>query len=256
MSVFESYARYYDLLYRDKPYRDEARYIRDLVLKHVPSARSIVELGCGTGAHAEHLAAAGLTVHGCDLSGWMLDRANLRRASLPADVASRLHFTRGDVRDVRLGLRADAVVSLFHVMSYQTENADLRAAFETAREHLNHGGVFIFDVWYGPAVLTERPTTRVKVLEDEELKIVRTAEPVMHASRNVVDVNYRIVACEKKTARYSETVETHSMRYLFSPEIELLAAEGGFAVTDAHEWLSGRAPGFDTWGVCFVCRLI
>jgi predicted TPR repeat methyltransferase len=127
MSVFTSYARYYDLLYRDKPYREEADHVRRLILSHVPKAYTIVELGCGTGAHAEHLARAGMEVHGADLSEWMLERAAARRATLPDDVAQRLHFSHGDVRDVRLGVQGDAIISLFHVMSYQSENADLQA---------------------------------------------------------------------------------------------------------------------------------
>lgn len=254
MSVFTGYARYYDLLYRDKPYPKEADYVRGLALSHVPKARTVVDLGCGTGAHAEHLARAGMEVTGADVSDWMLERAAARRAALPDGVARRLHFSRGDVRDVRLGLRADVVISLFHVVSYQSENADLQAMFATAREHVQNGGVFIFDVWYGPAVLADRPVVRVKNLEDDEVKITRVAQPTLHPSRNLVDVHYRVIAFEKKTGRYSETEETHRMRYLFSPEVELLATQAGLRVIDAHEWMSRRVPGFDTWGVCFVCR--
>lgn len=254
MSVFTEYARYYDLLYRDKHYREEAEYVRRLVLSHVPDAHTIVELGCGTGAHAECLARAGMEMFGVDMSRWMLERAVARQAALPDDVAKRLHFSHGDVRDVRLSVRADAVISLFHVVSYQPGNADLHAMFITAREHLRSGGVFIFDVWYGPAVLSDRPVVRVKELEDEEIKITRIAQPTLYPGRNLVDVQYRIIAQEKKTGRCSETAETHRMRYLFSTEIEWLAEQSGFTVIDAHEWITGRAPGFDTWGVCFVCR--
>ena len=79
----------------------------------------------------------------------MLEMAEQKRSSLAPELAHRLRFTQGDLRTVRLGERADAVISLFHVMSYQTSNADLTAAFATAREHLAEGGVFIFDCWYG-----------------------------------------------------------------------------------------------------------
>jgi SAM-dependent methyltransferase len=254
MTVFAHYARYYDLLYRDKPYQEEADYTRTLILSHVPKARSIVELGCGTGAHAEHFARSGIKVHGIDLSEWMLERAVARCKTLPEEIAQRLHFSRGDARDIRVNERVDAVISLFHVMSYQPENSDLHAVFATAREHLRSGGVFIFDVWYGPAVLTDRPTMRVKELEDDQIKITRIAQPVLHPSRNLVDVHYRISAHDKESGKYSEVMETHRMRYLFSPEIELLAMQSGFTVIDAHEWMTGRPPGFDTWSVCFICR--
>lgn len=254
MSVFGSYARYYDLLYRDKPYREEADYVLGLISSLVPDARTIVELGCGTGAHAEHLARAGMNVDGVDLSEWMLERAASRRAGLPNDVAQRLRFSQGDARRIRLNVRADAVVSLFHVMSYQPENADLLAVLATAREHLRPGGIFIFDAWYGPAVLVDRPAVRIRELADDKVKITRIAQPTLYPERNLVDVHYRIVACEKETGHYAETTETHRMRYLFSPEVELFAAQSGFTVVATYEWMTERVPGFDTWSVCFVCR--
>ena len=51
-----------------------------------------------------------------------------------------------------------------------------------------------------------------------------------------------------------ELRETHHMRYLFRPELELLLAEAEMRVIEAAEWMTGRPAGFDTWGVCFVVR--
>jgi hypothetical protein len=65
----------------------------------------------------------------------------------------------------------DAVImsafTIFHVFSYQTTNGDLVAALTTAKEHLNPDGILIFDCWYGPAVLSNKPTIRVKTIEDD-----------------------------------------------------------------------------------------
>jgi hypothetical protein len=44
------------------------------------------------------------------------------------------------------------------------------------------------------------------------------------------------------------------MRYLFRPEVELLLRETGMTIVDASEWMTGRKPGFDTWGVCFMVQ--
>ena len=44
MSVFDGYARYYNLLYRDKDYAAEARHVHDIIQKHASGARSILEL--------------------------------------------------------------------------------------------------------------------------------------------------------------------------------------------------------------------
>ena len=56
-----------------------------------------------------------------------------------------------------IGQKFDAIVFLFHVMSYQVTNKMLNEVFSNVFKHLNDGGLFIFDFWYGPAVLTDPP---------------------------------------------------------------------------------------------------
>ena len=253
--VFSSYARYYDLLYRDKDYAAEAEYVASLIRKFHPSARSILELGSGTGIHAALLTKKGFTVHGVERSEEMINIARTNALS-SSQSQSKSTFSQGDIRTVRLNKSFDAVIALFHVMSYQTTNDDVQAAFETARQHLNPGGVFIFDVWYGPAVLTERPDVRIKRMADDQTEISRLAEPVLHPNENIVDVNYQVFVRDLTSQTVAELKETHSMRYFFKPEIEQFATQAAFQSQHAEEWLSGKEIGCDTWGACFVLSLI
>jgi SAM-dependent methyltransferase len=252
MAVFEQYARYYDLLYRDKNYRAEVDFILSLLATHSPGVNDIFEMGCGTGIHAQMLAEAGHRTHGIDLSPNMLVAANARRDLLASDLRSRLTFDCGDVRSYRMNRSFDVVLSLFHVFSYQTSNADLHAAFSTASAHLAPGGVLVFDYWYGPAVLTQRPETRVKRLQDGDLSILRIAESTMDDFRSVVQVDYETIVT---LAGIPETIrESHRMRYLFVPEIELLAQEHGFEPIAHQEWQSQAQPSTSSWAVCSVLR--
>lgn len=255
MTVFGNYAKYYDLLYKDKDYAKEVNYLSDLLLRFRPSAKSILELGCGTGKHAQLLAENGFSVSGVDMSLEMLAKAELRLADLPDDIAAKLNFSQGDVRTFRNDKKFNAVISLFHVASYQSTNKDLTDYFTTARAHLDQGGIFIFDCWYGPAVLTERPESRIKHLENEDIIVERKAEPVLFPNENRVDVNYDIIITDKKTNSSENIKETHPMRYLFKPEIEFFMEQTGFELISCEEWLTGTAPGFDTWGVCCVGRV-
>jgi SAM-dependent methyltransferase len=251
LSAFAGYARYYDLLYRHKNYAIEADHVAGLLRRYAPGARRILDIGCGTGAHARELAGAGYSVHGVDISAEMLERAHAMRASQPEDLAHRLSFSQGDVRSLRLGEKFDAVVSLFHVMSYQTSNQDLLSAFASARFHLTTGGVFIFDAWYGPAVLTDRPRVVTKKFWSDDLLLERLAEPVMDAERNVVEVRYTLKVSGGSSE--GETIrESHSMRYLFTPEVKLMLATNDLTLVDSREWMSDREPGFDSWNVCYI----
>lgn len=244
--VFDAYARYYDLLYVDKDYSGEAKYIASQIRKYAPHAKKILELGCGTGGHAEHLVRMGYTVHGVDLSESMLARAQERKAVLAPEIAARLSFGHGDARTVRTGDRYDVVISLFHVISYQSTNADLDATFETASIHLGRGGVFLFDFWYGPAVLTQKPEVRVKHLEDEKIKVTRIAEPVMHVNENVVDVNYTVFIEVKATGKVEQVRETHKMRYLFLPELDRYGSSA-FVERASFAWMSNAPLDAQSW---------
>jgi len=246
MSVFGTYSRYYNLLYQDKDYAGEAEYIRSLITRHCPQAQTVLDLGCGTGQHDHLLAQMGYDVTGIDRSEEMLNIANAQ-SSTPT-------FHQDDIRTVRLNTTFDVIISLFHVMSYQTTNADLAAAFATARAHLKPGGLFLFDCWYGPAVLTDRPSVRVKRLEDGVISVTRIAEPVMHENDNLVDVNYQVLVRDKSSGDVVELKESHQMRYLFRPELELLLAEAGLSLFESVEWLTDNKPGFTTWVVCFLVR--
>jgi SAM-dependent methyltransferase len=260
MTVFGNYARYYDLLYADKDYIGEAQFIDRLIQTNASGASTILELGCGTGNHAVLLAEAGYRVHGVDLSAEMLKCARERCDRVSPELAARLEFSQGDLRQVRLvgvasqneNRQFDVVISLFHVISYQTTNDDLLAAFETAKTHLKPGGIFIFDVWYGPAVLSDPPTVRVKRLENSEIQLTRIAEPLVYPNQNLVDVNYHVFLKDINSSIISELRETHTMRYLFKPEIELLLGNFKSTILDYGEWLTARKAGNDTWGVYFI----
>lgn len=259
MSVFGAYSQYYDLLYKDKDYAGEAAYVRSLIERHHPDARSVLDLGCGTGRHALLLAESGYRVTGIDRSPEMLNAANAQLASASPERAARLAssgaaptFLQGDVRTVRTDRKFDVVVSLFHVMSYQTGNDDLQAALRTVKEHLLPGGVVIFDCWYGPAVLTERATPRSRHLENEQIAVDREAEPVLRATENCVDVNYRVQITDKHSGAVQELRETHTMRYLFSPEVELLLAGAGLSLKHSAEFMTNKPLGLDTWTAVFI----
>lgn len=251
MKHFAAYSHYYDLLYKDKDYEGEVDYLKRLIQKFAPTARSILNLGCGTGRHDILLADGGYQVHGVDLSKTMLEEAQ-KRVELSVSAKPFVTFSCGDVRSIRLGKEFDLVISLFHVVSYQVTNADLVATFQTVKAHLKKGGAFIFDCWYGPTVLTERPTVRVKRLEDATVRVTRIAEPVIHPNDNTVDVNYHVLVLDKQSNQLQEIKEVHRMRYLFKPEIEKLLAEAALRLIHCEEWLTSKDPGFDTFGVCFI----
>jgi len=254
VSVFGSYARYYDLLYRDKDYAGESAYTAARLCEIVPGARELLELGSGTGSHARELAKLGFELTGVDLSGEMVAHAEARRAALEPELRDRMRFSQGDARSVRLGRTFDAVFSLFHVLSYQTTNADLLAMLATAAAHLRPGGAFFFDFWYGPAVLSEKPAVRTRQLQDGDVALTRVSEPLLRENDDCVDVRYTVTARGAGRMDAESVSETHSMRYFFLPELDLALSQAGFELVFAREMGTGAPLGAGTFSASALAR--
>ena len=117
-------------------------------------------------------------------------------------------------------------------------------------------GIFLFDVWHGPAVLKERPSVRVKRIEDDKTRLTRIAEPEMDTNTNSVTVRYTMLAESKADRRLTTFGEEHKMRYLFPTEIEFLASQTGFQVERSEEFLTRDIPSESTWGVAYLLRKV
>lgn len=242
MAVFEDYSNYYDLLYADKDYAAEVEYIHGLIQREAPGAKSILNLGCGTGKHDALLVEKGYSITAIDLSETMVDIARKNYADL-----SSVQFHTGDLRTFRSEEKFDVVLSLFHVMSYQVANDDQVAAFETAAYHLKDGGVFLFDCWYGPGVLSDPPHSRLKEVENEQLKITRQTTAHSDVSSNSVNVVFDIDILNKRSGEVFTLTEEHRMRYLFEPEIRFFGESQGLELMHSYKWMTQDSPQRGDW---------
>lgn len=240
----EGYSKYYNLLYADKDYKAEVDYIHRTIKKYSPDARSVIEYGSGTGNHGVLLQSLGYEMVGVERSAEMANVAKSRGYNCIVS----------DITDFKLDGKFDVCLALFHVISYINDNESLLRLFRNTKEKLNEGGIFLFDVWFTPAVLTQVPEVRIKRLEDKDVKIVRLAEPVINHIKNTVDVNYTVMLESKHDGVRQEFQESHPMRHFGYQEIDLLARETGFEVLKAEEFLTRSVPGSSTWGVSFILK--
>jgi SAM-dependent methyltransferase len=243
--VFNAYSRYYDLLYKDKDYKAEVQYIVSILKSNDITFSKILEFGSGTGKHGRLLAKEGYNITGIELSDNMVKQAY---------ETDGFTCQQGDIRTVCIERSFDIVLALFHVMSYQVTNDDVSAVFQRAYDHLEVGGLFLFDVWYSPAVYNLKPENRVKRMMDDEVEVTRNAYPKIYPNENRVDVEYSVFVKEKINSQNHNFLETHSMRHFSIPEIEHFAEKNNFQVLKKEEFLTGNLPSENTWGVCFVLK--
>jgi SAM-dependent methyltransferase len=247
------FADTYDAIYAEKDYEGESDLIEQLLRTYgAGRVESILDLGCGTGNHVLPLAARGYDVVGVDRSEEMLARARAKVASHPA--GARADFCLGDIRRVRLDRHFDAVVVLFAVLGYETSNAGVLDALRTARTHLRAGGLLVFDVWYGPAVLSQRPSQRLKVVETTRGRILRVSTGELDVRRHLCHVAYRLWQLEGDRL-VGDAEEHHTMRFFFPLELELLLETAGFTPLRLGPFPDfERDPDETTWNVLSVAR--
>jgi SAM-dependent methyltransferase len=247
--VFGSvYADSYDALYQDKNYLSECALIEQIFQKYGDRPiRRLLDLGSGTGNHAIPLAQQGYEVVGVERSASMLAHARTKAAKcLPEN---RVRFQQGDIRNVELGCQFDAALILFAVLGYQHENADVLAALRTARRHLRPGGLLVFDIWYGPAVLRERPSQRCKVIPTSTGKILRVASGTLDSLHHLCRTDYLLWRWSDGKP-VEETTESHLMRYFFPRELELFLQCEHFALDRLGAFPEfDRDPDETTWNV-------
>ncbi len=111
----------------------------------------VLVLGVADGRLAESLVRRGVPVTGVDPSPRMLARAEETRAGLPGEMQGQMQLLRADLRSLRLSQRFAAVFAPRDAVALVATRGDLEALFLTAREHLQPGASFAFDLSVPPA---------------------------------------------------------------------------------------------------------
>lgn len=130
---------------------------------------SALDLGCGTGVLCETLHARGIDTLGVDLSADMIAVARQRSPGLSYAV--------GDMVSYLPNRRFDLVTCTGDALNHVTDLADVARVFANAREALNPGGLFAFDLLKDDevplgepfeATFTQRLTVRFTAARDDE----------------------------------------------------------------------------------------
>lgn len=139
---FDEIASLYDELMASVPYRLWIDYLKRILKQFDRTPDTILDLCCGTGTASLLLAEAGYTISGADISPAMIAHAS-RKAE---EKGLRVDYHVQDASSLSLGRRFGLIISLFDSLNYILESAKLQQAFYRVSEHLQPGGLFIFDM--------------------------------------------------------------------------------------------------------------
>ena len=226
--MFTQTADLYDVFYDWKDYAAEARRVHDLVQPRQPSARTLLDVACGTGRHLEHLR-EWYAVEGLDLDPALLAVARDRLPGVPLHEA--------DMRDFDLGRRFDVVTCLFSSIGYAGTPDAMRAAVAAMTRHLAPGGVLVIEPWLTPGSFDPNHLGRVITVSQPDLEAVRMNDARVEDGVSIMDFHY-LVARPGEPMRH--VVERHALALFTDDEYRSALEASGLAVERDAEGLMGR----------------
>ena len=228
MGHYARAAEYYDLLYRgQKDYPAEAALLAALIREANPRARSILDIGCGTGAHARALIDAGFAVDGIDLEPAFVEIA---RKKCPEG-----RFETGDMMLLDVPGRYDVVACLFSAIGYVRTESALRAAIDGMRRHLKDDGLVIVDPWFEPGQLTDG-WIGIVIGEHEGVKVCRMSRTVIEGTVSRLEFEYLIGTPDGMERRS----EAHELGLFTQAQMEAAFRNAGLTVERLPEALRMR----------------
>ena len=231
MGLYDEIAAFYDPWSRSVT--EDVGFYVDLA---VESGGPVVELAVGTGRIAVPIARAGVAVIGVDSSPGML--AIARAAADEAGVAELVDLRIGDLREPPVSERVPLVTCPFRsLLHMETEEEKLRA-LRAARELLEPGGRFAFDV-FAPS--------REDIDETDGRWLEREPGIFERADWDEASRTLRL------SVRSDGTEASFGLHWLSPPEWLRLLDAAGLAVESLHGWFDGR-PYADEEDMVFVTR--
>lgn len=234
---FSDSAEFYDAIYTaERDYASQARRVAELVLELNPAAQTLLDVGCGTGLHIEHLRHR-FVCEGVDVSAAMLRIASHRNPGV--------RFHRGDMRDLDTGRSYDGLICMFSSITYAQDLAGLERTLSRFAAHLVPGGACLIEPFIPLESWVDEPTGHVRFADLPELAVA-AVDRAVREGRTVV----REIAYAASTSMGLRQIWERHVFGLFTTEEYVKAFRGaGFEVEHDRQ-------GFDLARGLYVARRV
>jgi len=227
--LFSQTTDLYDTIYSAfKDYAGEGQQIAALLRRMHPHARTLLDVGCGTGEHARVLRENhAFHVDGIDLDPGMVAIAGAKNPGA--------RFTVADMVEFDLGRQYDAILCLFSAIAYVRSLDNVVRTLDSLRRHMAPGAVLIVEPWFAPGVL-EPGRIHVHTAETATVKVCRFSRSTIIDRISRLEFEYLI----GDAAGIRRAAEVHELG-LFTPQ-EMVAAFDSAGIDVEHDevGISGR----------------
>ena len=215
------HARHYDVVYSDKPYAHEARFVDSLLREAGSVGGRLLDVACGTGRHAAEFIAFGWDVTGVDVSEDLLE---LARVNAPEAV-----FLQQDMRHLDVpGRPFDAVTCLFDAIGYAIDDDGVLTTLAAMARHLRADGTLLIEFLHGPALVRHGAPLRVRriPLPTTGDELVRISETHLDETSSIMEVAFELLEL-RGDGTYERWHESQRNRYFGLSEMRAFLEGAG-----------------------------
>jgi len=198
--LYKDFARYYDLIYSGKNYKEESAKIDRLIKKYKKSkGKKLLDVACGSGKHLQYFSKK-YSCTGIDLNKEILDESKKR--------LKKVKFKQKDMINFKLNQKFDIITCLFSSIGYVKTYDNLKKSLKNFYTHLNKGGIILIQPWFTKSQWNNN-TSHLQTYEDEKIKIARMVFSSMKRKNiSVMEMHY-LIGEDKKGVKHF--VEKHEM---------------------------------------------
>lgn len=208
-------AAYYDKIYHQKNYKKEAEFIHKAIKKYSKvRGRKLLDIPIGTGKHSVLLRKFGYKVVGADISTDMLKIAKTKLKGI--------RLVKANMKDFNLEEKFDALICMFSSINYNRNYKNLKSTLKNFHNHLQKGGILIFDVGFYP--FKSKLSPLIETYLSKDLQIARFAESTKRGNKVII----KFVMVIKKGDKIKILRDEHKLGYLNPRSIKKIMESAGF----------------------------
>lgn len=243
---------YYDMYFLPKEkLKNECKYVMNICTSYLPNFDNLIDVGCGTGAHAQLFSENFKNVYGIDISDDMIKYAREKHSE------ENVQFFCLDIRNIERKIAEDCslVLSLAHVIGYQLDNISVKKFLLGINRILKDGGIFLFNFYYQPALYLNNLEPRSIKIEGKKETITRISNACLSPNENCINLDYYYIVENESNVLHSYEVH-EKMRFFSYLEMEYFLFENGFEVLDSFEYNTSKGLSSKTWNVGILAKKI
>jgi SAM-dependent methyltransferase len=252
--LYAGLSRFYD--------SENAGLVEDLAAYSQLGARfggPALDVGCGTGRVALHLAEDGLRVVGIDSSAAMLASAEDKLKRAHSEVAARCAWRQIDVRDLALDERFGLAIFAYSGFMHLLDQTDQLAALSRMAAHLRPGGGVALDlanpipIWRADDV--DSPVVERLFVDDQTgHRVMQQSLAVFDPVSQIMDITWLYDRIDHE-GLVRRTLIPQRMRYTLASELTLLLQASGFGEIEIYGDYEFNAYDGDSPRLFAVARL-